>query len=93
LYTKGLMSVESGGILFDNQLATIAVLSSHMIIVNHKGEISSNLERLLGITFYSKLQTSKSVFKPSLMFVLRDQTERNKSSIATQAAKLKTKLV
>jgi hypothetical protein len=64
-----------------------------MIIVNHKGEISSNLERLLGFTFYAKLQTSKSVFKPSVMFVLRDQTERNKSSIATQAAKLKTKLV
>jgi hypothetical protein len=93
LDTEGLMSVESGNTLFDNQLATMAVLSSHMIIVNHKGEISSNLERLLGITFYAKLQTSTSIFKPSVMFVLRDQTGREKSSVATQAAKLKNKLV
>ena len=91
--TEGLMSVESGNALFDNQLATMAVLSSHMIIVNHKGEISSNLERLLGITFYAKLQTSKSMFKPSIVFVLRDQMDRNKSSVATQASKLKAKLM
>lgn len=87
------MSVESGNVVFDNQLTTMAVLSSHMIIINHKGEISSNLQRLLGITFYAKLQTSKSVFKPSIIFVLRDQTSREKSSISQQAIKLKSELV
>ena len=92
LDTEGLMSVESGNTLFDNQLATMAVLSSHLIIVNHKGEISSNLERLLGITFYAKLQTSNSKFQPTILFVLRDQIDRNKSSVATQASKLKAKL-
>ena len=101
LDSEGLMSIESSSSsssesssnTFDNQLATMAVLSSHLILVNHKGEISTNLERLLGITFYAKLRTSKSGFKPTLMFVLRDQTDRNESSVATQASKLKAKLV
>lgn len=93
LDSEGLMSVESNNIVFDNQLATMAVLSSHMIIINHKGEISMNLQKLLGITFYAKLHTSKSAFKPSIMFVLRDQTSREESSVSQQALKLKSELV
>ena len=85
------MSVESGSKLFDNQMATMAVLTSHLIIINHKGEISSNLGNLLGITFYAKLRIAKTEFKPSILFVLRDQSERN-ANIKTQIAKLKEKL-
>lgn len=92
LDTEGLMSVESGNKVFDNQLTTMAVLSSHMIIINHKGEINVNLQKLLGITFYAKLHTNNSVFKPTVMFVLRDQTSRKESSVFQQAAKLKQEL-
>ena len=93
LDTEGLMSVESGNQVLDNQMTTMAVLSSHLILVNHKGEISSNLERVLGITFYAKLRISKSGFKPSILFVLRDQMDRDKDVIAFQARKLKEKLM
>jgi hypothetical protein len=92
LDSEGLMSIESGNSVLDNQLGTMAVLSSHLIIINHKGEISSNLEKLLGITFYAKLHTSKSIFKPSILFVLRDQTTRNSSSVSAQVSQLKEKL-
>jgi hypothetical protein len=71
--------------LFDNQLATMAILVSHLVIVNHKltGQCPSShmdldsLERLLGITFHAKAKTS-STFKPTVLFVLRElnhQTE------------------
>lgn len=59
-----------------------------------KGEISTNLEKLLGITLYAKKQISSSEFKPSLNFVLRDQNDRNsESSVKNQASKLKVRLV
>ena len=92
LDTEGLMSIDSNT-AFDNQLATMAITSAHLIIINHKGEISANIERILGITFYAKLRTSSSTFKPTLMFVLRDQADRRETSVATQASKLKGKLV
>jgi hypothetical protein len=91
LDTERLMSVESGNKVFDNQMATMAVLSSHLIIINHKGEINANLGSLLGITFYAKLRISKSEFKPSILFVLHDQSERD-SGIELQIVKLKQNL-
>ena len=93
LDSEGLMSIESGNNVLDNQLATMAVLSSHLIIINHKGEISTNLERLLGITFYAKLHTYSSKFTPSILFVLRDQTNRNSTAVKSQAAELKMRLM
>ena len=93
LDSEGLMSIESGSNVLDNQLATMAVLSSHLIIINHKGEISTNLEKLLGITIYAKLHTSSSCFKPSILFVLRDQTNRDSSAVRSQAFRLKERLI
>ena len=92
LDTEGLMSVDSGDQVFDNQMATMAVLSSHLIIINHKGEISSNLERLLSITFYAKLRVGESNIKPSIAFVLRDQADRTDSSVKEQVQKMRTRL-
>lgn len=37
LDTEGLMSVESGSVALDNQFATMGVMSSHLILINHKG--------------------------------------------------------
>ncbi|RMZ95944.1 interferon-induced very large GTPase 1-like, partial [Brachionus plicatilis] len=93
LDTEGLASVESGKKFFDNQMATMAVFSSHLIVINHKGEISSNLEKILGITFYAKIHLSNHSFKPFIMFVLRDQIDRNESSINGQVSKVKEGLI
>ena len=38
LDTEGLMSVESGNVVLDNQFATMGVMSSHLILINHKGK-------------------------------------------------------
>ncbi|CAF0742704.1 unnamed protein product [Brachionus calyciflorus] len=93
LDTEGLASIETSNKLFDNQMATMAVFCSHLIIINHKGEISTNLENILGITFFAKIHLTKLSFKPSILFILRDQTKRDESSVNGQATKLKERLI
>jgi len=89
LDTEGLMSLEESGSIFDNQMVTMAVLSSNLVIVNHKGEISSSLEGLIGMSLYAKIQIQSSPFKPKLLFVLRDQTQRDMKPFQQQLNRLK----
>ncbi|CAF1299577.1 unnamed protein product [Rotaria sp. Silwood1] len=89
LDTEGLMSLEESGSIFDNQIVTMAVLSSNLVLVNHKGEISSSLEDLIGMSLYAKIQIQSSPFKPQLLFVLRDQTQRDMKIFQQQLNKLK----
>ncbi|CAF1010662.1 unnamed protein product [Adineta ricciae] len=78
--TEGLMSLEESGSIFDNQMVSMAMLSSHMVLVNHKGEFSSSLEHLIGMSFYAKLQI-RSPLKPKLLFILRDQSDTTATGI------------
>ncbi|CAF1040890.1 unnamed protein product [Rotaria magnacalcarata] len=75
--SEGLMSLEESGSIFDNQMVTMAILSSNLVIVNHKGELGASLEGLIGMSLYAKVQIQSSPFKPALLFVLRDQNDRN----------------
>ncbi|CAF4360491.1 unnamed protein product [Rotaria sp. Silwood2] len=72
--TEGLLSLEESGSIFDNQMVSMAMLSSHLVLINHKGEFSSNLEHLIGMSFYAKLQI-RSPLRPKLLFILRDQSD------------------
>ncbi|CAF1476521.1 unnamed protein product [Rotaria magnacalcarata] len=90
--TEGLLSLEESGSIFDNQMITMAVLSSHIVLINHKGELSSSLEGLIGMSLYAKLQIQSSPFKPKLMFVLRDQMDRKKIVFFEQLNKFKDNL-
>ncbi|CAF2698717.1 unnamed protein product [Rotaria sp. Silwood2] len=73
-------------------MITMAVLSSHIVLINHKGELSSSLERLIGMSLYAKLQIQSSPFKSKLMFVLRDQMDRKKDVFVEQLIKLRNNL-
>ncbi|CAF3274404.1 unnamed protein product [Rotaria socialis] len=75
--SEGLMSLEESGSIFDNQMVTMAILSSNVVIVNHKGELGASLEGLIGMSLYAKIQIQSSPIKPALLFVLRDQNDRN----------------
>ena len=92
LDSEGLLSLEESGSIFDNQMITMAILSSHIVLINHKGELSSNLEGLIGMSLYAKLQIQSSPFKPKLMFVLRDQMDREKNIFVEQLSRLRTNL-
>ncbi|CAF0893567.1 unnamed protein product [Didymodactylos carnosus] len=74
LDTEGLLSVEEASALFDNQIVTMAMLSSHLTIINHKGEFSTTLSSLIGMSLYAKAQI-QSAMKPALLFILRDQSD------------------
>ncbi|CAM2722023.1 unnamed protein product [Rotaria socialis] len=74
LDTEGLLSVEEASALLDNQIVTMAMLSSHLTIINHKGEFSTILSSLIGMSLYAKVQI-KSAMKPALLFILRDQSD------------------
>ncbi|CAF3055649.1 unnamed protein product, partial [Rotaria sp. Silwood2] len=83
--SEGLLSLEKSGSLFDNQMITMAILTSHLVLINDKGELSSSLEGLIGMSLYAKLQIQSSPLKPKfssplkpkLIFVLRDQIYRD----------------
>lgn len=85
LDTEGLMSLEESGSIFDNQIVTMAVLTSHLVLVNHKGELNSTLEGLMGMSLYAKSQIGLASFKPKLFFILRDQTSHNTAMDTFQA--------
>jgi hypothetical protein len=90
--TEGLLSLEESGSIFDNQMVSLAMLSSHLVLINHKGEFSSNLEHLVGMSFYAKLQI-RSPLRPKLLFVLRDQSDTSVTEIFfRQLAKFKENL-
>ncbi|CAF1630850.1 unnamed protein product, partial [Didymodactylos carnosus] len=90
--TEGLMSLEESGSLFDNQMITMAILSSNLVIINHKGELSSNVEDLIGMSLYAKIQIGGTPVKSKLLFVLRDQTNRDLKIFSQQLNKLKDNL-
>ncbi|CAF1620013.1 unnamed protein product, partial [Adineta ricciae] len=90
--TEGLLSLEEAGSIFDNQMVTMAMLSSHLILINHKGEFNSNLKDLIGMSFYAKVNI-QSPIKPKLFFVLRDQADlHSKATFFQQLTLLKTQL-
>ncbi|CAF1091500.1 unnamed protein product [Didymodactylos carnosus] len=78
--TEGLLSLEESGSIFDNRMVSMAMLSSNIVLINHKGEFSSNLKHLIGMSFYAKLQI-RSPLKPKLLFVLRDQSDTNVTGV------------
>ncbi|CAF1474324.1 unnamed protein product, partial [Didymodactylos carnosus] len=92
LDTEGLLSLEESGSIFDNQMVSMAMITSHLVLINHKGEFSTNLEHLIGMSFYAKLQI-RPPLKPKLLFVLRDQADCQATNIFyNQLAKLKENL-
>ena len=75
LDSEGLLSVEGGGRVFDGQIALLALACSDLVIINHKGEISSELNDLLQVCLYAMDTLKVAKIKPNVAFVLRDQRE------------------
>ncbi|CAF3771914.1 unnamed protein product [Adineta steineri] len=73
-------------------MITMAILTSDLVIINHKGELSSNLEGLIGISLYARLQIQSLPFKPKLLFVLHDQMSRDENIFLEQLNRLKDNL-
>lgn len=80
LDTEGLMSLEAeGGGIFDAQLALMAMACSHLVIINHKGELSRQLQDLLEVCLFAMQHLKVCRIQPKLLFVLRDQHDRSQA--------------
>eukprot|EP00118_Oscarella_pearsei_P001779 m.8444 g.8444 ORF g.8444 m.8444 type:complete len:1870 (+) comp20602_c0_seq1:7-5616(+) len=77
LDSEGLMSVEGGGRDFDNQVTLMAMACSHVVIINHKGELSRQLQELLEIAVFAMKNLEVARLQPDILFVLRDQVDRD----------------
>merc|ERR1719331_3355906 len=54
LDTEGLLSLGSEGAVFDGQIALMCMSCSHLVLVNHKGELSRQLQDLLEVCLFAK---------------------------------------
>uniref|UniRef100_A0A0G4I2N0 VLIG-type G domain-containing protein n=1 Tax=Chromera velia CCMP2878 TaxID=1169474 RepID=A0A0G4I2N0_9ALVE len=76
LDSEGLMSVVTRSNVFDQQITLLCLACSHLVIVNHKGEISRTLQNLMEVALWAlgELRELKKI-RPKIVFVLRDQNE------------------
>ena len=52
LDTEGLLSVSARDKAFDHQIATFVLKVSNLVIINNKGELTSNLAQMLEVCLY-----------------------------------------
>eukprot|EP00929_Paragymnodinium_shiwhaense_P086744 TRINITY_DN47195_c0_g1_i2.p1 TRINITY_DN47195_c0_g1~~TRINITY_DN47195_c0_g1_i2.p1 ORF type:complete len:1807 (+),score=412.93 TRINITY_DN47195_c0_g1_i2:393-5813(+) len=79
LDSEGLLSLSSEGSAFDGQIALMCMTCSHLVLVNHKGELSRQLQDLLEVSLFAMRHLRLSRLQPRLAFVLRDQHDRSRS--------------
>ena len=92
LDSEGLFSIQGAGRVFDGQITIMAMACSDVVIINHKGEISSDLKDLLQVSLHAMDNLGVTKHKPKLAFVLRDQRDCNVDIQAASLAKLKSLL-
>merc|ERR550532_2684917 len=63
--------------VFDAQLALMAMACSHLVLINHKGELSRQLQDLLEVCLFAMQHLKVCRIQPKLLFVLRDQHDRS----------------
>ena len=105
--TEGLLSMSGrADPYFDNRIATFVLSMSDIVIINNRGELTSQLREMIQIcTFamkYLRKEDKVGTFKPQkLMFALRDQSmpkegerfqEQMVSKIMTEFEKSEQKL-
>ena len=75
LDSEGLLSIEGGGREFDGKMTVMALACSDLVLINHKGEISTVLKDLLEICLYAMESLKLSQSQPKIAFILRDQRD------------------
>ena len=78
LDSEGLFSTERTDPMFDRRLATFCVAVSNFLMINIKGELSTDVQDVLETVVYTigRVPTLFThVKKPRIHFVLRDQTD------------------
>ncbi|CAD7949751.1 unnamed protein product [Amoebophrya sp. A120] len=79
LDSEGLLGVSdsSRGDIFDGQMTLMCLNCSHVVLINHKGELSRQLQDLIEICLFAMRHLKINKNRPKIGFVLRDQQDRS----------------
>ena len=75
LDSEGIFSIERSDPMYDRRLAIFCMSVSNILLINVKGELSIEIQKVLEIAVYAlnKLtQVSANLRKASIQFILRD---------------------
>ena len=95
LDSEGIFSIERDDPKFDRRLATFCMAVSNLILINIKGEFSTEISKVLEVSIYAlyKIAEVKAILrKPRLHFILRDQMEQGVTAMDKAFSKLKESL-
>lgn len=80
LDSEGLLGVTdqaTRGDIFDGQMTLMCLNCSHVVLINHKGELSRQLQDLIEISLFAMRHLKIAKNRPKIGFVLRDQQDRS----------------
>jgi len=95
LDSEGLFSTERTDPMFDRRLATFCVANSNFLMINIKGELSTDVQDVLENVVYTigRLPTLNTYLKRARFhFVLRDQTDAIPAQMKDSYRKLRKQL-
>lgn len=78
LDSEGIFSVERNDPIYDRKLVLFCMTVSNMLLINIKGELNSEIEKVMQVAIYAitKIVQAKAKLKvPEVKFILRDQIE------------------
>ena len=78
LDSEGIFSIERNDPMYDRRLAIFCMSVSNMLLINIKGELNIEIEKVLQVAVYAlnKLAPVQAAIKKArIQFILRDQME------------------
>ncbi|ORY04980.1 hypothetical protein K493DRAFT_345258 [Basidiobolus meristosporus CBS 931.73] len=79
LDTEGLLSIEKEDKLFDKQMTLLALAMSHIVLINIKGEMGTDMKDILEVTLLGLQRLRVSFPQPKIYFILRDMVDLDKT--------------
>ena len=95
LDSEGLFSTERTDPMFDRRLATFCVAVSNFLMINIKGELSTDVQDVLETVIYTLGRVPAlyaHVKRPRIHFVLRDQTDAQHHQMKDSYTKVRSSL-
>ena len=95
LDSEGIFSIERNDPMYDRRLAIFCMSVSNMLLINIKGELNIEIEKVLQVAVYAlnKLAPVQAAIKKArIQFILRDQMELTGQTMETAFTLLKDSL-
>ena len=84
LDSQGIFSIERNDPMYDRRLAIFCLAVSNVLLINIKGELTIQIQKVLEVAIYALQQISTVqalVRKAKIHFILRDQVDHSTDSM------------